>query len=168
MVSVPDGWRSIRSKNFSGTGEDDAGRTPGLDRLASGRDLTGRGVDREHHDVVAVEIGRVKQAPGRIETEETRGAAARRLPADRTELSARLINAEDHDAVVAAVRDIEVMSRRRELDFRGRVAADIVFGQRGDHLEGLELAECGIPCVGSDGGIKLVAHVSPGFGRMEG
>ncbi len=101
---------------FSGAREDDAGRTPGLDRLASVRELTGCGIDREHHDVVAVEIGRVKQAPGRIETEETRGAAARRLPADRTELSAHLIDAEDHDAVVAAVRDVEVMSRSRELN----------------------------------------------------
>src|SRR5215469_15957952 len=168
MVSVPDGWRSIRSKNFSGTGEDDAGRTPGLDRLASGRDLTGRGINREHHDVVAVEIGRVKQAPGRIETEETRSAAACRLPTDRTELSARLIDAEDYDAVVAAVGDVEVMSRRRELDFRSRVAADIVLGQRGDHLEGLELPARGIPRIGGDGGIKLVAHVSPGFGGMKG
>jgi hypothetical protein len=72
--------------------------------------LPGCGIDREHHDVVAVEIGRAKQAPGRIETEETRGAGERRLPADRTELSPRLIDAECHDAVVAGIRDVEVMS----------------------------------------------------------
>src|SRR6266851_1243531 len=106
--------------------------------------------------------------PGRIETEETRRAAACRRPADRTELSARLIDAEDHDAVMAAVGDVEVASRRRELDFRRRVAADIVFGQRGDHLERLGLSALGIPCIGGDGGRKLVADISPGLGRMEG
>src|SRR5712671_5345324 len=58
---------------FSSTGEDDAGRTRDLNRLASGRELAGFGIDPERDDVVAVEIGRVEPAPGRIETEEARG-----------------------------------------------------------------------------------------------
>src|ERR1700752_2545081 len=106
------------SCKFSSTGEDDAGRTRRLNRLASGREFAGFGIDPKRDDIVAVEIGRVEQAPGRIETEEARSSAARRLPTNRTELSARLIDAVDRDAVMAAVRDIEVASRRRELDFR--------------------------------------------------
>jgi hypothetical protein len=42
------------TKEFSGAGEDDAGRSSGLDRLAGGRELTGCGINRERHDVVAV------------------------------------------------------------------------------------------------------------------
>jgi hypothetical protein len=42
------------TKEFSGAGEDDAGRSSGLDRLASGRELTGYGINRERYDVVAV------------------------------------------------------------------------------------------------------------------
>src|SRR4051794_39414062 len=53
----------------SGSGEDDAGRTSGLDNLAGRRELAGVLIDAETHNVVALQIGHIERAAGRIEAE---------------------------------------------------------------------------------------------------
>src|SRR5205085_11797536 len=111
--------RDARAGPPSRAREDDAGRAPGLHHRASRRQLAGGLIDPERDDGVALEVGRVEQAAGRIEGEEARGMALRRLPGYRREPSVRRIDAEGRDAVVPAVRHVDEIARRRDLDLGG-------------------------------------------------
>src|SRR6516165_8115263 len=99
--------------------ENDAGWAPGFDDLTSRCQLAGLLINPEGHDVVAVEVCGIKQAARGVEGEEARGTALRRFPADRRQHSVRRVHAENHDAVVPAVRHEDVIPRRSDLYFGG-------------------------------------------------
>src|SRR2546427_540831 len=105
----------------SGAREDDAGRAPRFHHLAGRRQLAGFLIDPESDDVVAFQVCRVEQLPGRIEGEKARRMALRRLPAHWRKHPARRIDTEGHDAVVPAVRYIDEITRRRDFDFGGGI-----------------------------------------------
>src|SRR5262249_19811123 len=97
-------------------------------------------IDPEGDDVVALQVGRVKHAAGGVEGEEARRVPARRLPVYWREPPGRSVDAEGHDAVVPAVRDVDEAPGRRDLDFGRGVPAHERLGQRWYHLERLEFA----------------------------
>src|SRR5262245_47653426 len=96
----------------SRTCEDDAGRAAGFHDAAGWRELAGRLIDSEGHDVVALEVCCVEQSAGRIEREKARRAALRRLPRDRCKPSAGRIDAQSRDAVLPTVRHVDKIARR--------------------------------------------------------
>src|SRR6266851_93405 len=115
VISVPSVPSSERRQKLHTDrrrgGCEDAGR----------RQSTVPGVDSTHQDGVGILIRDREMFRGRFDPEMTRRAAARPLLLDVGERSLLWIDAEQHHAVVSAIRDVEVSSRRVDPDLRPRV-----------------------------------------------
>src|SRR5436190_22850158 len=94
--------------------------------------------------------------------------ALRRLPGHGREPSISRVHAESRDAVMPTVRDVDEVTRPRDFDLGRGIAAHERVRHRRDYLNGLKFAALGIPGIGGDGGIELVAHIGAKFGWMEG
>src|SRR5262249_12251241 len=98
---------ALRAQRLWPAGEHDGDRAPIFDHLASGSERPGVGVDAKRHDRVALLVGRIKEAAGRIETDEAGNAALCGLPAGRLQQSVACVGSKDGNAVVAAVRAVD-------------------------------------------------------------
>src|SRR5262250_3717119 len=115
--------RALSAGRWSVSPEHDARRTPRLHDLAGGRELARSLIHAERDDRIAVLIRGVEERAGRLDGEEARRLALRRLPAHRCEHARCRVDGEDGEAVVSAIRSIDEAPGRAHRDLRGRTVA---------------------------------------------
>src|SRR5205814_1572390 len=116
--------------------EADRGRR--LELLAGGEEGARLRVDAEENDAVGVLVADDHPGAGRIDGEVPRALSSGRRVAERLQLAAAGFDAEDRDAVVAAVGAVEEPPRRVDRHLRGVVLPGEAAGERADRLEGAQ------------------------------
>ena len=96
---------------------------------ASGFETTGRGVDREGHDVVGTLIRDEQELAGRVEREVARPFAFRGNMLHEVEFAGARIDLKDDDAVVTAIRAVKKLAGTRDVHVRAVTCAVEVAGE---------------------------------------
>jgi len=138
-----------------------------LNRFTFGGDRATRGVDLEHDDVVAGHVGAEKPEAVGGDEEILRAFAATGLDGEERE-RAIVGDAVADEAVVAAIRAVEVLAIGRDLQVGGVALAGEIFGQRGDGLFLFQRAIGGAPVEDGDGVGEFVDEIDELAIRMEG
>src|SRR5262249_43648771 len=131
-----------------------------LGRDARGFQCAGLRVYREHYDAIPVLSGDETKLTVGVDVEVARSLDPFGLMASRRQFAVLGIDAEDSDAVMAAIGAIEKLAAGMHHDLRRVAGAGEVLGQGGDRLCFGERALVGVVAESDDGVVQLVDDVS--------